>query len=319
MRFNLAAMTRRARNPRRSSIVLRDIAPPATLATDLYRAVYLPAVQLWERAVPSLIEEYSRSLSSPVAYDASDGACVSPDEVTTGSVAQLPRVHNGFTGEGYPGPEASPNTADSNQVRARLNDSPDDLQARLDAAQSELERLFILLDAALRDWGVRVERWQREKWRGAVLSATGVDIATLIGPEDMRETVGTYLRWNSELVRDISAQARQRISNAVFSGLQNRTPVREVAKSIREATGMARARAQRVAADQLSKITSSLADERRREAGIDQWKWRHSGKRHPRETHLARNGKVYSDDDAPQDRPGQLPYCGCRAQAVLFL
>jgi SPP1 gp7 family putative phage head morphogenesis protein len=280
MNFDLATLTRRTHNPRRSSIVLRDIVPPATLATDLYRAVYLPIVQAWERAAAGIVAEYERTLS-----------------ITQNSDARILDNANSMP----------------------IADSPDDLQARLDAAQSEAERLFILLDAALRDWGVRVERWQREKWRGAVLSATGVDIATLIGPEDMRETVGTYLRWNSELVRDISAQARQRISNAVFSGLQNRTPVREVAKSIREATGMARARAQRVAADQLSKITSSLADERRREAGIDQWKWRHSGKLHARAEHLARNGKVYSEDDAPQDRPGQLPYCGCRAQAVLVL
>jgi hypothetical protein len=297
MRFSLAVLTRRTRNPRRAQIVLRDIVPPATLATDLYRSVYLPVVQVWERAIPPFVAEYERTLAK-------------------------------MTADAYARRETSSVTTDSSGVRIRLTDSPDDLQARLDAASSEVERLFILLDAALRDWGVRVERWQREKWRGAVLSATGVDVATLIGPEDMRDTVSTYLRWNAALVRDVSAQARQRISNAVFAGLQNRTPVREVAKQISEATGMARDRSKRVAADQLNKITSALADERRREAGIDVWKWRHSGKRHPRETHLARNGKLYADTPAgadaeisapPEDRPGQLPYCGCRAQAVLVL
>lgn len=297
MKYDLAALTRRTRNPRRSAIVIRDIVPPATFATDLYRAFYLPVVQVWERAAPAIVAEYERTLAN-------------------------------LTIDAYGRGETGSVTMDSSGVWIRLTDSPDDLQARLDAAGSELERLFIMLDAALRDWGVRVERWQSEKWRGAVLSATGVDIGTLIGSEDMRETVGTYLRWNAALVRDISAQARQRISNAVFAGLQNRTPVRDVAKQIREATGMARGRSQRVAADQLSKITSALADERRREAGIDVWKWRHSGKLHPRETHLARNGKLYADTpvgaegevrEPPEDRPGQLPYCGCRAQAVLVL
>jgi hypothetical protein len=284
MRFSLAQLTRRT-NPgiRRKAIVIRDIAPPAALATNLYRAVYLPVAQLWERVSADILAEYERTLS------------------------------------------------------AMTTDSPSDLQARLDAAANDLERLFILLDASLREWGVQTERWQRDKWRGAVLSATGVDIQTLIGPSDVRETIESYLRWNSELVRDVSSQTRQRISNSVFSGLQNRTPVREVAKEISEATGLARDRSKRIAADQLSKVSAALADERRREAGLELWKWRHSGKRHPRETHLARNGNIYADSTSSEmvgrevegrtvlappdekDRPGRPPYCGCRAQSVLLL
>jgi uncharacterized protein with gpF-like domain len=280
VRYDLAALTRRA-NPgiRRREIVVRDIVPPATLASDLYAAAYKPVVELWASRTDAIIAEYERTLSS----------------LTT--------------------------------------DSPADLQARLDAATSDLERLFILIDASLRDWTVRVERWQREKWRGAVLAATGVDLQTLIGPEDVRATLEQYLEWNTSLVRDVSAQARQRISNAVFTGLTQRKPVREVAAEIRGAVGMARDRSMRIAADQLSKITSSLAEERRREAGISLWKWRWSHKKHGRAEHIARDGKFYADSEAgagatangeevlppPEDRPGQLPYCGCRGQAVLVL
>jgi len=265
VKYDLAAMLRRTRNPRRKQIVFRDIVPPATLATDLYLAAYKPVVEAWSRAAERVIAEYERTLSTLVT------------------------------------------------------DSPADLQAALDAAGSDMERLFILLDAALRDWGVHVERWQREKWRGAVLTATGVDINTLIGPEDVRQTLEQIIAWNASLVRDVSAQARTRIGNAVFAGLQNRTPAREVAKQIREAVAMSRRRSINIASDQLSKLTSALASERRREAGLDQWKWRHSGKLHPRETHLARNGKLYDDETAPEDLPGRLPFCGCREQAVINL
>lgn len=266
MKYDLRTLTRRA-NPgmRRRAIVIRDIAPPGVLATDLFRAVYLPGVQLWSRAAETIIAEYERSLG----------------ELTT--------------------------------------DSPSDLQARLDAAQSEAERLLILLDAALKDWALRTEKWQRGKWRGAVLSATAVDLETLIGPEDVRQTLEQIIAWNTSLVRDVSAQARQRIGNAVFSGLTERRPARDVAKEIREAVAMSRRRSVAIALDQLTKLTSALADERRREAGIDRWKWRSSHKRHFRPEHAARDGKVYSDADAPQDLPGRLPYCGCRSQAVLNL
>lgn len=277
MRYDLAALTRRA-NPgiRRREIVIRDIVPPATLASDLYAGTYKPVVEIWASRAEAIIAEYERTLSS----------------LTT--------------------------------------DSPTDLQARLDAAESDLERLFILIDASLRDWTVSVEKWQREKWRGAILAGTSVDIKTLIGPEDVRATLEQYLEWNTALVRDVSAQTRQRISNAVFTGLTQRKPVREVAAEIRDAVGMARDRSMRIAADQLSKITSSLADERRREAGIDVWKWRWSHKKHGRKIHAARDGKLYADSAAgadgvkdinppPEDRPGQLPFCGCRGQAVLML
>lgn len=294
MRFDLAAMTRRVRpTMRRRAIVIRDIVPPATLATDLYRSCYMPVVDLWQRAVEPIIAEYDRALAT-----------------MTGDSASIPEV-------------------------VLIHDSPSDIQARIDTASSELERLFIQLTAALSDWGIRVERWQRNAWRQAVLTATGVDLLTLIGPEDVRETVQTYLAWNARLIRNVSAQAAERISNAVFAGLQNRTPVRDVAKQIREAVDMSRTRSIGIAADQTSKIAAALADERRRQAGLSVWKWRHSRKKHPREEHVARDGRLYSDDPAmvgreisgvtvqapppENDRPGRPPWCGCRGQGVLVL
>lgn len=279
-KFDLIAMARRARNVRRKAITLRDIAPPAVLATDLYRAVYAPVVALWTRTAERVIAEYERSLSA----------------ITT--------------------------------------DAPVDVQALLDQADGEFQRLLILLNAALSDWSIRVESWQRGKWRGAVLSATGVDLGTLIGPEDARETLEQYIEWNTALVKDVSAQARQRIGSAAFTGLTQRLPARDVAKQIREATGMARDRSQRIAADQLSKLSSALAAERRRDAGLTVFEWRHSRKLHGRVDHIPRDGKYYSESvsrvgtqvdgktvqAAPPkgDRPGEPPYCGCRELSVLI-
>lgn len=304
MNIDLAQMTRRARNPRRTSIVIRDIVPPTMLATDLYRAVYAPVVAIWDRAGSSIIAEYQRTA------DVNHSAAMTA-------------------------PLASASQSDSNPARARFRDSAADIQASIDAAQSEFERLVLQLTAALDRWGISTERWSRNKWRDAVLAATGVDLGTLIGPEDVRATIAQYLEWNTALIRDVSAQARQRISNAVFSGLQNNAPVRDVARDIREATGMARRRSIGIAADQSSKITSALAAERRRQVGLTIYKYRHSGKRHPRAEHVARNGKLYGEtradaggevdgqrvnDPIPQGRrAGQEPWCGCREQGVLVL
>ena len=278
MRYDLAALARRAKPSRRTrAVTIRDIAPPATFATDLYRSVYLPVVNEWAAALPDIEAEYARTL------------------------AQM------------------------------TQDSPADVEARIAATERRLDRLFILIRPLAERFMLRIESWYRGKWRGAVLSATAVDVATLIGPADARMTLEAAIERNVALVRDVSAQARQRIADAVFRGLTERRPAADVAKEMREAVSMARSRSQRIASDQLVKVTSALADERRREAGIGKWAWLHSGKRHPREDHVARNGKVYADTLSgaggevdgkpvlapPAERPGQLPYCGCRARAVL--
>lgn len=277
MKYDLAAMARRQSNIRRKSITIRDTPMPAVLASDLYAAGYKPVLALIERYAAIVNAEYQRSLS------------------------------------------------------ALITDSGDDFTNIFERMGQELASLVLLLRPAMRDWTIRVERRSRDAWRGAVLAATNVDLQTMLGPEDVAQTLETTLNWNVALVRDIGDQARQRISSAVFSGLTNRTPAREVAKQIRESTGMARDRSLRVASDQLSKITSSLADERRRAAGISTWEWVHSQKAHPRAAHVARNGHIYSDDKAdiggvidgktvepvPPTRPGQEPYCGCRARSVI--
>ena len=262
-RYDLAFLARRTRNIRRDSITLRDIAPPGTLATNLYRATYARVVAAWLQALPRINAAYERSLS----------------ELT--------------------------------------QDSPADARAEIDGAAEAINRLILILTPEVRDWALSVERWYRGKWRGAVLSATGVDLQTMIGAGDVRASLETAIEWNVSLIKDVSDQARQRIGNAVFDGLRNRTPARDVAKGIREAVDMGRARSVRIASDQLTKLTSALAEERRREAGIDEYMWVWSHKKHGRAEHIARDGKEYSDANPPPEPAGSLPFCGCRTRAII--
>ena len=276
MKFNLPTLTRRRRNIRRKIIVLRDIAPTAIMATNLY-TIYARMLAAWDAALPRILSTYERTLS----------------EITT--------------------------------------DSPADVAQDVEDASSAINRLLLTLTPEVQNWAIGVERWQRSKWISAVMSATDVDLAPMIGAGDARMTLETAINWNVALIKDVSAQAQQRISNAVFDGLRNNKPPRELAKDLREAVTMGRDRATRIASDQLNKLTASLADERRRQAGLPVWKWVHSRKLHPRQTHVDRDGNLYSDDPSlvgkvvdektimapPKDLPGQLPYCGCRSQSVL--
>jgi uncharacterized protein with gpF-like domain len=212
-------------------------------------------------------------------------------------------------------------------------DSAADIQGQIDRTAAEAYRIALTLTPSLRSWALKVERYVRTRWTNAVRAATSVDLSTMLGPEDVRETLEAYLQWNADLIADVSGEIRKRIADEVFSGLTQNKPVREVAKAINEKVALGRARSQRIAADQTSKISTSLAAERRREAGLTVFAWHHSAKKHPRKDHQARDGLYYSElasdvgrkvdgkvvHQAPErsERAGQLPFCGCRERGVL--
>jgi hypothetical protein len=207
---------------------------------------------------------------------------------------------------------------------ALTTDSIFDLDSILAAIGDELARLVVTLTPALRDFAVRQEAWHASKFRGAVLTATSIDVGTLLGPEDTSETVQAFLANNTQLIRSVSDQTRTRVAEAVLTGYQNRTPAREVARSLDDAVELGRKRALRIAADQNTKLAARLDQARQEAAGIVKFRWRHSGKIHPRKEHVKHNGIVYSWDNLPllngePDRPGQAPFCGCRAAAVIDL
>jgi hypothetical protein len=66
MRFSLAQMVRRARNPRRSKITLRPIEPTASMAADLFQ-VYKPVILFWQHAAQRIGAAYERAVPQKVS------------------------------------------------------------------------------------------------------------------------------------------------------------------------------------------------------------------------------------------------------------
>lgn len=209
-------------------------------------------------------------------------------------------------------------------------DTADQVQTAINGVANEfLTILTARITPALRDWIVRAERVHRDKWTAAVKAGVGVDLEMMLNAGEVQETLSTFMQRNVALVTNISDQAKGRISDAVFRGYERRAPVAEVAKEVQEAASLGRDRSIRIAADQNSKLSSQLDRERQAEAGLTQFKWRHSGKAHPRSWHRARDGKVYDSrtgkpvgggDPIPSDdRAGMAPWCGCREMAYIAL
>ena len=222
-------------------------------------------------------------------------------------------------------------------ARRLQQDSIDDLTSLFAALGGEVDRLILDLTPAMRNWAVQVEGWHRGKWSRSVLAGTDVDISTMIGPTDAIETIDAFMARQTALIRRVSDDTRAKIADLVYRGLQQRLPARQVGKEIARITGLSRKRANRIAADQSTKLASALDDQRQREAGLDIYKYRHSGKLHARSWHKARDGKFYERDTGKQvefsngkqsygpdvieddDAPGIPPFCGCVKQGVLVI
>lgn len=199
-------------------------------------------------------------------------------------------------------------------------DTADDIRKAIEDIANAIHRLILTLTPDLRDWAVNIERVHRGKWVRSILSAADVDLSTVLTAGDVNDTLQAQIEWNVALIRDVSNETRRRIENAVFAGLQARKPANEVAKEIVEATGMARTRARRIAGDQTVKLGERLNRARQEQAGITKFKWRHSGKLHPRNWHLARNNRTFPWEGSgipADDMPGVPPFCGCTAQGIV--
>lgn len=225
--------------------------------------------------------------------------------------------------------QAAPRIAEeyARTLASLTTDAPADIQAQIDGAEAAFQRLFFALTPSLRDWTLKVERAVRTRFTRNVFSATSVDLTTMIGPSDVAESMDAILQRNAALVRDVSQQISARISDAVYRGLTARTPARDVAREINEAVALGRKRSLRIASHQLSAASATLAEERQRQAGIDQVIWVSSGKRNPRPHHAARDGKRYylatkkavdgSETVDPSDWVGRPPFCGCKSRAYI--
>jgi hypothetical protein len=291
MRFDIAHLIRRSRNPRRSSITVRAIQPTDAMASDLYLSVYRPVIMAWKQAVGRIGEAYGRAL--PV------------------NDAKIPATNI---------PENIP---------ALLNDAIFDIDAILAAIEADLQRIVIAITPRLQEWSVRAEQWHRGQWRRALLTATRIDAQTLLTAGDVEDTVGAFVSRNVALVRSVSDEARQRISDIVLRGYQARIPLRQVAREMDDAVELGRQRALRISGDQNTKLSGALDRARQQQAGITQFAYHHGAPLHPRKWHAARNGKIYDwdtlhqvdgpDQIDPTDAPSVPPFCTCRTRAVIDL
>lgn len=195
------------------------------------------------------------------------------------------------------------------------------VEVEISVVDAEATQAIFTFRGLFQAWADALQLWHMRKIISGLKYSTNVDLSTQLHATDVAETIEDVLARNTALIRNVSDQARGRIADIVFRGLQNRTPAREVAKQINAAVQMGRERSLRIAIDQTQKLSSALDKERQLQLGMDSFIWRHSGKVHYRPEHKERDGKTFAweSEVARTDPPGFAPFCGCKAKGVLRL
>lgn len=200
-------------------------------------------------------------------------------------------------------------------------DSVEDIDIAIAAVNGYAVQAVIESRIPLENWANTATLRHMQKFVTQLKYKTNVDLSTMVGTTDTQETIQDVIARNTSLIRNVSDQTRGRIGDIVFRNIQQRTPIRDVAKEIAEATGLARDRSLRIASDQSVKLSATLDKERQLQVGMDSFEWMHSGKLHFRPEHKARNGKIFKWDSVVgrTDPPGFQPFCGCKSRGVLDL
>lgn len=204
--------------------------------------------------------------------------------------------------------------------RLQRDDEQSSLVAALQTLANSLGQVVTSLRPRFTRWLTEFGGWHTNRFAQTVQTAAGVDVRYIMSPTEIAQAIDVALERNVALVKDVSEEMQGRIAQRIWSGVSQQTPRDKMAREIAEVVGMSRARAKRIAVDQTTKVSADLDQIRQQEAGLDEFKWRHSRKLHPREFHKERDGKIFRWDKLPADgKPGTLPFCGCKAEPYLNL
>ena len=160
----------------------------------------------------------------------------------------------------------------------------------------------------------------------SVNQAVGVDMRPILDQEGMQEYIQAASWQNAELIKSVPEEYLKRIETAVVGGVRGGDAPTKIARNIREATGVTQRRAELLARDQTSKLTSEITERRQKQAGIKYFQWITSkdervGDDHRRAARrdVGYGPGIYRWDKPPREGvPGNStrPNCRCTAKPI---
>jgi SPP1 gp7 family putative phage head morphogenesis protein len=195
-------------------------------------------------------------------------------------------------------------------------DSPKAAKGIIDSLRRRSAGNEVLLEERIRDFGRRTAIYQGSQLQKQIRSQLSVEVPLrdrAIGPK-----LADWTTENVALIKSLPSETFDRIERIVLAGVNDGRRWEDMADEIEKRFDVARGRAQLIARDQVGKFYGAVNKARQGELGITQYRWRTSLDERVRPDHVAREGKLFSWDDPPEDgAPGQPINCRCTAEPDL--
>lgn len=192
------------------------------------------------------------------------------------------------------------------------------LKGALFANQTDADRDAAIGIALLAPFFQRVEVWHLSFWRRTVKAAVGIDIAPLTLSADTADAMDAALQRAAALLQGNVDELRKRLDTILWNGIAAGKTREQITADAQDALSISTRRARNTAEDQLLSFVGELNRSRQTQAAVSEYFWTHNPSSHPRWWHVARNGKVFSWAQPPEDgHPGSLPFCRCTARGIV--
>lgn len=182
----------------------------------------------------------------------------------------------------------------------------------IDGASDWVAATVATADARLTNAATRVEQWHRAQWLQRIKSATGLDVSHLTGAREVRTDIEDTVAWARRLADDVSRKVKNDLTSGLLGDLAAGKPAASAGATATDVLAKAKRRSLGIGVDQTDKLVTAMGRSRRKAAGLSRFRWHHTPHlRFPRPDHVARDNRVYSERNAPNDRANTLFGCQC--------
>lgn len=172
----------------------------------------------------------------------------------------------------------------------------------------------------LAQWLAGLGRWHADRFAATIKAAVGIDPRMMMQPQETAPSIALALEHNAALLQSVNDEIKGRVAERVWAAAAVALPLVMLRRQLRQIIARAVARARFIAAEQTTEVSAALDEVRQKEAGLGSYQWHHGASLHPRDWHLARDGKVFGWRVIPPgDMPGIPAGCTCRKRPRIDL
>lgn len=224
----------------------------------------------------------------------------------------------------------------STKLKRLLREAENKIGAELATAYKDIDRLFgtRIATTLSKNFVNAVEVTQKKTITAEVQAAATKKVPAetlksinLLADKGTKKIITKSIGENVKLIQSVPEQYFQRISKAVYDGLDKGRHISAIAEDLVDIGGMSERKAQFIARDQLGKTYGDLTKKRQENLGIRRFKWLTSHDERVRETHDALDGHIYDWDTGaigPEVAseveglvPGEDYNCRCTSSMVM--